>query len=311
LYHIVKNWDIFRRIRDKCPEFWKFKGQNVQNPGIGQPYSLIQYSKLKTSWQSCTPAQIRAALPLVLAIRASDDAAIILPLMDRLAEVLSGLSNVDTLPLLVRQDLYSCCAWALNESLTERPYPYIRIGFRRYYLPLPGYADTSAIEVSMANIHYLAFSHPKAPRPESLYSFLGTILRPRRLGWRLRKALATYDGEDREEYNSLRAQQRAELFKRLTFDQLIPILLYWENMNNAFVKRYEKLYEGADLNAKQLFQNGEGWIATLEDVAESRVHGDFDGVCGTNIHTIWLYLVHKKIKRDEENRLLREQHQAE
>ena len=277
-----------------------------------RPRSQFTHSKLKTSWHTCTPAQIRAALPLVLAIRASEDAAITLPLMDRLAEVLSGLSHVDTLPLLVRQDLYQSIGWALTDAITELPYQSIRVGLQHYYLPLPGYADTSAIEVSMANIHYLAFSHPKAPRPEALYDFLGTILRPRRWDWRIRRTLAaSYDGEDREPYNSLRAQRRAQRFRRLPYDVIIPILLYWENMNNAFVKRYDRLYEGADLNARQLFQNGEGWISTLEDVAESHVHGNFDSVCGTNIHTIWLYLVHKKIKRDEEKRLLDKQQQAD
>ncbi|TDB66803.1 hypothetical protein [Arundinibacter roseus] len=258
---------------------------------------------LPKCWSDCSRNQILKALPVVLTVKANEDSAATLRLMDHLAEILSGITKVSSLPLLARQDLYSSLAWAISEPLKEKPYPFIRVGHRRYYLPEPTYADSSTIEVAMANIQYLAFSNPRAPNPEALFEFLGTILRPRRMGWRIRQWLPSYNGENREVFNSLRAQKRAKRFRKLNFQQIIPVLLYWQEMNNAFIRRYEKLYE-SDESTRQLFQNGEGWLSTIEDVAENRVHGNFDAVCETNIHTIWLYLSHKKVKTDEANRLM-------
>jgi hypothetical protein len=90
---------------------------------------------------------------------------------------------------------------------------------------LPGYADSATIEVAMANIYYLAYSNPEAPNPQALYEFLATILRLRRFGWQLRKYFTSYDGDDRQPYNSLRATARAKKMRRLSLQTIIPIIL--------------------------------------------------------------------------------------
>lgn len=66
-------------------------------------------------------------------------------------------------------------------------------------------------------------------------------------------------------------------------------------MNEQFLKSYSEVFD-ADEGTKQLFANGEGWIATLEDVAKDGVHGSFDAVCNLNIHTTFMYLKHRKIQ---------------
>jgi hypothetical protein len=258
-------------------------------------------NKIPESWADCTRRQLIRALPVVLAIRTTDDQDLVLPLHDELVQILTGCTEVGKLSLLARNDLYDSVRWAINTPI-EPPFPYVRLGLRRYYLPLPGYADSATIEVAMANIYYLAYSNPEAPNPQALYEFLATILRLRRFGWQLRKYFTSYDGDDRQPYNSLRATARAKKMRRLSLQTIIPIILYWEHHNNAFVKRYENLYD-ADPDARTLFHNGEGWISTIEDVVENRVHGNFDNVCSTNVHTIWLYLKHNKIKKDEQIRL--------
>jgi hypothetical protein len=266
-------------------------------------------NKIPASWAECSPRQLKKALPLVLAIRTTDDQDLTLPLYNQLVQVLTGLQDVAELPLVARNDLYDAVRWAINTPITEPPFPYVRVGLTRYYLPQPAYADSSTIEVAMANIYYLAYSNPKAPNPDALYEFLAIILRPRRFGWQLRKHFTSYDGDDRQPYNSLRASQRAKKLRRLSLETILPIILYWEHHNNAFVQRYANLYDAAP-DARTLFHNGEGWLSTIEDVAENRVHGNFDRVCATNVHTIWLYLKHKKIKNDEQLRQMEAQSQA-
>jgi len=104
----------------------------------------------------------------------------------------------------------------------------------------------------------------------------------------------------REEYNSIVADERAGQFRSLSFGVVIAVLQHFESQNVNFLRSYGEVFGQADPDEEPLYRNGEGWIACLEDVAESGVHGSFKEVCAENVHTVFLYLKHKiaRLKRE-------------
>lgn len=252
-------------------------------------------------WAECKPKQIITALVCQLNYQtASSD-------QDkgywrlRMITTLTSIkkAHIRKLPDTELFTLLTSIQWSFGTKLDCQPFASFRLGGRRYYLPKPKFADTTAGEVSLGNMYYLAMSNPQAPNPEMLYWLAATFCRPRRLGWWFRTFSKDYDGDDREPFNSIRTERRAEKFKKLKTGVLIAVLQYFEYLNNEFVLRYTDVFEG-DPGMKPLFQHGEGWLALLEDVAESAPFGNYEEVFAKNVHTVWLYLRHKKIKADRE-----------
>ena len=147
----------------------------------------------------------------------------------------------------------------------------------------------------MANIYYLKFAQKGSTNFDALAELLSIVCRPLRWDFLFRKLRNDYDGNNRVPYNSLKSERFAKHLKALPIGEAFAILNYWESMNEQFLKSYSEVFE-ADEGTKQLFANGEGWIATLEDVAKDGVHGSFASVCDLNTHTIFMYLKHRKIQ---------------
>lgn len=260
--------------------------------------------KIPSSWKECSTPQLIEGLELQLLIQsyaAEPDA--VLELLGDMVCLLTRMdrNKYEALPNDEKFELIDRIRWATVDKVTALPFASFRHRGRRYFLPKLHYADTSSIELAMANMHYLAFVKATKAASPRLFDLLATVCRPRKWNWWFRKYLPGYDGEDRQTFNSLRAERRAVKFQKLRFGVCIAILQYWEAQNNEFYEIHKALYDGA--GGRSLFQNGEGWLATLEDVASAGVHGNFDKVCDTNAHTIWMYLKHRKIQMDEQARL--------
>ncbi|UBM58223.1 hypothetical protein LAG90_15575 [Marinilongibacter aquaticus] len=184
-------------------------------------------------------------------------------------------------------------AWMLTTTLSERPFKSVRIKGKSYYLPKENFLDTTSIELAFANIHYLQFTANAKQgagntqeSQRALFKLLAIVCRPSSTKvWLWKKA-------DREEFDNEKCERRSSLFSKLPFGTVLTILAYWEEQNRLFFEMYQEVFENED--GKSLFENGEGWIATLEDVAKDGVHGNFDAVAGKNAHTIWTYLSHQK-----------------
>ncbi|WP_428657621.1 hypothetical protein [Runella sp.] len=264
--------------------------------------------KIPSSWKDCSTAQIIEGLELQMLLQSYGSyPEVVLELLGDLVCLLTQLdrNSYELLSNDEKFELIEQLRWATVDKVTELPFTSFHHRGRRYFLPKPHYADTSSIELAMANMHYLAFVNGTKAASPRLFDLLATICRPRKWNWRLRRLLPGYDGEDRQIYNSLRAEQRAVNFQNLRLGVCIAILQYWEAQNNEFYEIHKALYDGA--GGRSLFQNGEGWLATLEDVASAGVHGNFDKVCDTNAHTIWMYLKHRKIQIAEQQSLAEEE----
>lgn len=257
------------------------------------------------SWKECSKHKIVKALPIQLSLQQSgNDADTAFHYLAELAEILTGVDPAE-LNALDRMKLYAAINWAVTAKVAHKPFEYFNSGGTTYYLPEEGFYNTSSLELAMANIWYLLYTNPKKPQWTAVYQLIATICRPRRLNYLVRKMQANYNGDDRVIFNSVKADLAAKKFKDgLPLGVVMAILQYWESSNNAFVEQHKALFEGSGEGAN-LFANGEGWIAMLEDVAKENVHGDFDKVSDTNCHTVWMYMKHRKLVFDEQARVAR------
>jgi hypothetical protein len=223
------------------------------------------------------------------------------------------LSNVPAelflkLTRLQQLNLFNTVRWAFKGRVEKKPFEFFDINGVRFYLPDLNYSNTSAIEMALLNIYYLSFVRKTNPVTENLYLIVATICRPERNDLKTFERLADkWTGDKREVYNSVFAEERAKLFKeKAPFGILIAILQYWEAMNNRFIKRFNEVFNGGE--GKQIFQNGEGWLAMLADVAEVGVMGNLEKVYETNAFSLmmWVLQKQKKVERLEEIRAAQE-----
>lgn len=219
------------------------------------------------------------------------------------------LSNVPSdlfLKLSRQQQLYlfDTVRWAFKGRVETKPFQFFEIDGIKYYLPEDNYANTSSIELALLNIYYLSFVRKNNPVTDNLHLIAATICRPERKDLKLfKKIVERWTGDRREVYNSVLSEERAKLFKeKAPFGVMIAVLQYWEAMNNRFVKRFDDVFSGGD--SKQIFQNGEGWLSMLADVAEVGVMGNLEKVYETNAYSLMMYVLQKqkKVERLEEIR---------
>lgn len=219
------------------------------------------------------------------------------------------LSNVPAdvflkLSLVQQIYLFNTVRWAFKGRIEKKPFEYFEVEGIKYYLPEDNYANTSSIEMALLNIYYLSFVRKDNPVTDNLYLIAATICRPERKDLKLfRKLIERWTGDRREVFNSVLSEERAKLFKEKgPYGAMIAVLQYWEAMNNRFVKRFDDVFNGGD--GKQIFHNGEGWLAMLADVAEVGVMGNLEKVYETNAYSLMMYVLQKqkKIERLEEIR---------
>ena len=186
--------------------------------------------------------------------------------------------------------------WTLKEKVTTRPFDVLMVKTKRLMFAKDNFEDTTSLEFSLANIYYLSFTKPNEEKPdfEALYSLMAIFIRPRQ-----QKLWDWKHTNKRDEYDSDKAVINAKFLREnLPFGLTLAFLEWFQHTNNNFLERNKELLEGGD--GKPLFFNGEGWIAMLEDIAESGVHGNFDDVCNKPVHTIFMYLRHTKTRLDRQ-----------
>lgn len=235
---------------------------------------------------------MREVLPLVLQMNGfGTSAEFALTILHRICELLNvSLEDAEKL------------SWLWTKKVQKKPFKFLRLGWRFYFLPDENFSNTSGIEVALLNMDYLRFvgqknkkgDFVKKPDYEALADLMSKVCRPIRLNFFFRRFKNDWDGDDRIPFNSLKSEAEAKRFKKLPIGDVLAILSYFENMNERFLESYKEVFD-ADEGTRQLFYNGEGWISTLEDVAKDGVHGNFSEVCDLNVHTIFMYLKHRKI----------------
>ncbi len=217
-----------------------------------------------------------------------------------IALVLTRMPNKAFKLLITEQRLavYRMCDWVKFFEVTKKPFEYFKVDDVKYYLPGERFSNTSAIEYAMSLLHYAQFTNHS--RFESAFSLVATLCRPERKDLLEFRNSTKWNGDVREEYNTILADERAAVFKeKLSFGVVAGVQEYYSNMLKGFMDRYASLFGEAE-GMQPLFPSGEGCIAMLEDVSESGLYGNFNAVCATPIETIYMYLKHKKVKAEKE-----------
>jgi hypothetical protein len=195
------------------------------------------------------------------------------------------------------QRMLSMIAWCKHAKITDRR-PFASFTFQKmvYVLPAANLADTAAIELAMCTIFDLAFTRTEHKNIDAIFSILGTVCRPARKDLKAFQESEKWSGDTRQAPNTTAAEQRAAAFKEMPYGVAIAIYMYWSAMVTKFWKRHDDLLEETD--EIPMYQNGEGQVTMLMDVAEMGTFGNFEAVCEQNVHTIYLFLKDKKKKAE-------------
>ncbi|GAB3903863.1 hypothetical protein GCM10028803_32980 [Larkinella knui] len=97
---------------------------------------------------------------------------------------------------------------------------------------------------------------------------------------------ADWNGDLREEFNSVLADKRTRRFQKMSIGQVMAVLKYFEWMNKRFYKAYQDVYDSDEPDEQPLYKNGERILTSLMDIAKLSVFGNFDQVCKQNVHTV-------------------------
>ncbi|MCK8492883.1 hypothetical protein M0L20_13530 [Spirosoma sp. RP8] len=174
-----------------------------------------------------------------------------------------------------------------------------------YHLPADAYGDTSAVELSFANMAYLEFANPEEPTPDALDRLIAILCRPRRADFKKFRNSAEWNGDLREPFNESRMVDRAKDLAGLDLSMKLVVLDYFERMNNQFLESYGELF-GADKQPR--YGDGRGWIMILKNVAKDGHFGDFDKVCQTPAHLLFATMLDDLLDaQDREEEALKNQ----
>lgn len=266
--------------------------------------SLEQKGKHKVyfipeNFSECTQKQISFVLTSQLTIYSLDNYREHDKSMISKLEVLFILSKIprqlySELTLEQQYIILNLVRWAFTARIEAKPFDFFEHKKVKYYLPADNYADTSSFEWAICNIFYVNFSQ-NTTNTSLFYSIIATICRPERLDIKsFMSDPKLWNGDKRETYNSVNANQRAKILESIPMGILLAIFQYWESINNRFVERNKELFESSD--EAPMFPNGEGCLSLLEDIAEEGILGDLDKVHQANIHGLFVYLRHKRKK---------------
>jgi hypothetical protein len=153
--------------------------------------------------------------------------------------------------------------------------------FVRLKLLKPNLADLEALDYAMATVFFIMANDDNADmgRKKKLQSqFLGHIIKG--AWWRLSDTARYKIGA-----------------KILSDKPALALYLsdYYADSLEHVIRLYPDVFNSAG-GGGSLYQNGEGCIAMLEEIAASQTFGDFDKVSKLPVHTLFIYLKHQAIK---------------
>jgi len=188
-------------------------------------------------------------------------------------------------------------AWLFKTTPTGKP-PIDTFAHKgiNYHLPADQYADTTALELSAANMAYLAFANPEDPDPDGIDQLVATLCRPRRDDWRRFQRSKEWNGDVREAFSEQRMIERAKALADLDLSTKLVILDYFERMNNEFLAEYGELFGGS---REPRYGDGRGWVMLLKNVAKEGHFGDFDKVCQTPAHLLFASMLDDLLDNQE------------
>lgn len=247
------------------------------------------------SWQACTATQ-RQNLIGFCRLKPGDvtDA-----IQQMAVQLIFSIPEPDwatwTMSVLEWEMIKTNTAWVFSPP-SDRPFPSFVHNKVTYLLPEPEFADTSAIELSMAMIAYTDFAHPEESDPSGINRLLATICRPVRKDLAAFKESDDWTGDEREVFNEARMMMRAGELDGLLLAQKVVILTYFEQQLKAFLEQYEMLFGG---ESEPRYGDARGWIMLLKNIAKEGHFGNYDQVSRQNVHLVYAAALDDVITAEE------------
>jgi hypothetical protein len=144
--------------------------------------------------------------------------------------------------------------------------PKIRIGFKNYYGPNEMLRNVSLYEMMEADTEFVASSNFQ--NVDKIYLLASILYRPKRRDLRKWRKEVSWNGDIREEYNHLKAIERAKLFEKVPFYKLVGVFIYYFSFReHELVKNpiFSSIFQGKENNLGLNI----GWLGTLLEVSDS------------------------------------------
>lgn len=190
-------------------------------------------------------------------------------------------------------------AWMWSEPLLTQPFEYVRFGGVAHYLPDPELKTLTFGELTDAYIHLRAYIDQLEKGEKRLHWLLATICRPEPKEFDYQEK-TDWNGDKREPYNAFIAEKRAELWKGVSIEKKVPILLYFVSVLKQMMETYQ-IYEvegEGDIENVEEYP-GQGFIKNQHLLAEKQIFGNITQTRQANAHDVMLALEEKK--KDEEH----------
>ena len=180
----------------------------------------------------------------------------------------------------------------LFKKPTRKPFDFLRVGAfpsrsKKLYLPAPEFGDTTALELSMAFIHYTLFAKGDTA---SLDKLIATLCRP---------SEGKREGTDdlRVPYTEYGADKMAMQVAHLPMAEKMAFLNYFEVMLEEFMQTYEDVFGSG---GKSRYDSGLGMLMVLKSIAQQGHFGTYDAVCQQPVHLLWTALLDDVLTQNEQ-----------
>ncbi|PWJ47568.1 hypothetical protein CLV98_1632 [Dyadobacter jejuensis] len=177
-----------------------------------------------------------------------------------------------------------------------KPFEYFEHDGIRYLLMDELFADTSALELSMAMMAYTDFVRPDDRDLSALDRLLATIYRPERKDLKAFKNSEEWNGDMREPYNESRMLMHAQHLATLSLETKTILLTYFEVQTRLFLDQYDELFGG---DTEPRYSDGRGWIMMLKNIAKEGHFGNFDQVCRQPVHLVFVAALDDTLNAEE------------
>lgn len=186
-------------------------------------------------------------------------------------------------------------AWVFTPPIAK-PFPRFRHNGLDYILPAEDFADTTALELSVAFMAFTDFVDPDEPDLTALDRLIGTLCRPERKDLKAFADSDDWNGDDREPFNESRMMKRAADLASLKMEVKVAVFNYFEVQAKAFLEQYETLFGG---DSSPRYGDSRGWIMLLKNIAKEGHFGNFDEVGRQYAHLVYAAALDDTITAEE------------
>lgn len=197
-------------------------------------------------------------------------------------------------------ELVELLNWMWKIPLTRQPFPFIKVGKDKWFLPDEDFESMSWGELTDALIHYDVFVNQKVAGIKHLDLLVATLCRHKRKDNYLINQ--KWNGDLRVPYNSFLVARNAESLKLLDFETKMSVLLFFGGASKAAMDIYDLKAAGGDESAAEEYP-GQSFVKNTHKMAEKGIFGSFEQTRARNCHDVLIFLEEDKKDIEEQIRL--------